>query len=56
MKILTQDVSRDFQESQAIARAQIAAHHYGCFTAFSPVFTRLLTGLAKRKLIAARHP
>jgi len=44
-------VSRDFQESHAVARAQIAAHHYGCFTTFSPVFTRLLAGLEQRKLI-----
>jgi len=51
MKILTQDVSRDFQQSQAVARAQIAAHHFGCFTLVSPVFARLLTGLRARKIV-----
>lgn len=51
MKIVVQPAS---DAAKASARAKIAAHHYGCFTTFSPVFTRLLTGLAKRKLIAAR--
>jgi len=60
MKIITETVSRrDYSEIdrlRAEARAQIAAHHYGCFTAFSPVFTRLLTGLERRNLIARRAP
>jgi hypothetical protein len=54
MKILTQDVSRDFQDAQAIARAQIALHHFSRFTGGTPPLKRLLAGLAKRKLIARR--
>jgi hypothetical protein len=55
MKIITRPVSRNeyavSERLRARARAQIAAHHYGCFTTFSPVFTRLLTGLRSRGIV-----
>jgi len=58
MKIIKSTVSRregsEIDRLQAVARAKIAAHHYGCFISFSPVFARLLTGLERRKIIARR--
>jgi hypothetical protein len=59
MKIITEIVSHawepvntgHFERSKAEARARIAAHHFGCHTAYSPVFTRLLTGLRSRGIV-----
>jgi hypothetical protein len=55
MKIITRPVSRNeyavSDRSKAEARARIAAHHFGCHTGYSPVFTRLLTGLRSRGIV-----
>jgi hypothetical protein len=54
MKIIKPTVSRDLERSQAIARAQIALHHWTRFTGAVPPLERLLTGLERRKIIARR--
>lgn len=58
MTVIKQIVSRPEcsvpGHSHAVARAKIAAHHYGCFTLVSPEMQRLLKGLERRKLILRR--
>lgn len=52
MKIIKPTVSRDLERSQAIARAQIALHHWTRLKGAIPPLERLLTGLERRNLIA----
>ncbi len=52
--VINENVSRDFERSQAIARAKIALHHWTRFTGAIPPLQRLLTGLERRKIIARR--
>lgn len=58
MKIIKSTVSRregsEIDRLQAVARAQIALHHWTRFTGAIPPLERLLTGLERRKIIARR--
>ncbi len=58
--LIKSDVSRnkccEIDRLQAVARAQIALHHWTRFTGAVPPLERLLTGLERRNLIARRAP